>query len=99
MSKLIILYGHPDDPARFEQRGTQRHIPYAIEHMKGITGAGNRALSTLDEGPPPYSRTSQLAYDNMGHLRANVGSDDGKAVIADLGNFSTGGTTLLIAEP
>ena len=29
----------------------------------------------------------------------NVGSDDGKPVIADLGNFATGGVALLITEP
>lgn len=100
MPKLIILYGYPDDPARFEEYDTQRHIPCAIEPMKGVTGAGNlHVLSTLDGRLPPCCRISQLAYDNTGDLRANVGSDDGKAVIADLGNFATGGVTLLVAEP
>ncbi len=100
MPKLITLDGHPDDPARTLEYDTQRHIPNASEPMKGVTGTGNLpALSTLDGGPPPCYRISQLAYDNTGDLRANAGSDHGKAVIADLGNFATGGVTLLIAEP
>ena len=45
MPKLIILYGHPDDPARFEEGGTQRHIPYAIEHMKASPEPGTEPLA------------------------------------------------------
>jgi uncharacterized protein (TIGR02118 family) len=98
--KLIILYGHPDEPPKFEEYYARRHIPYAIEHMRGVIGAENlQVLSTADGGSPPYYRISQLAYDTMSDLRASIGSGDGKAVLADLRNFATGGATILITEP
>ncbi len=46
----------------------------------------------------PYYRISELAYETMEDLRSGIASEDGKAVIADLANFATGGATLLIAE-
>jgi len=97
--KLIILYGQPADPAAFEDYYANRHIPYATAHMPGVTGAENlRVFGTPDDDRPPYYRISQLAYASMDDLRAGITSDDGKAVIADLANFATGGATLLIAD-
>jgi uncharacterized protein (TIGR02118 family) len=101
--KLIILYGRPDDPAAFEDYYANRHIPYASEHMPGVTGAENlRITGTGDGGPgegePPYYRVSQLSYASMDDLRSGLASAEGNATIADLANFATGGATLLIAE-
>ena len=99
MPKLIILYGPPSDPAAFEDYYARRHIPYASEHMQGVTGVLNlRITGTPDGTAPPYYRISQLTYDTMEDLRAGIASADGKAVIADLANFATGGATLLIAD-
>lgn len=99
MPKLIILYGHPVDPAAFEDYYATRHIPYATERMPRVTGAENlRIVGTPDGDPPPYHRISQLAYTSMDDLRAGIASDDGRAVIADLANLATGGATLLIAD-
>jgi uncharacterized protein (TIGR02118 family) len=89
----------PDDPAAFETYYLKRHIPYASEHMPGVTGAGNlRIVGAPDGAAPQYYRISQLTYDSMDDLRSGLASDDGKATIADLANFATGGTTLLIAD-
>lgn len=39
MAKLIILYGHPTDPAAFEDYYTHRHLPFAAQHMPNVRGA------------------------------------------------------------
>lgn len=99
MAKLIILYGHPDAPAAFEDYYTNRHIPYAAGHMPGVRGAESlRVTGTPDGGPAPYYRISQLSYDTLEDLHAGISSQDGKAVLADLDNFATGGATVLIAD-
>lgn len=99
MAKLVILYGHPRDPAAFEDYYANRHIPYASEHMPGVTGAENlRITGTPDGGRPPYYRISQLTYDSMHDLRDGIASADGTAVLADLANFATGGATVLLAD-
>ena len=38
-ARLVILYGHPADPAAFEDYYANRHIPYASKHMPGVRQA------------------------------------------------------------
>ena len=40
VAKLVILYGHPADPAAFEDYYANHHIPYAGKHMPNVRGAG-----------------------------------------------------------
>ena len=75
MTKLLILYGNPADPAAFEDYYISRHIPYATGHMPNVRAAENmRVLSTSDGGPAPYYRVSQLSYDSVADLRAGITS-------------------------
>ena len=99
MAKLMILYGHPADPAAFEDYYASRHLPYASKHMPNVRGAENmRVTSTSEGGPAPYFRVSQLSYDTVDDLRSGIASEDGRSTIADLADFATGGATLLIVE-
>lgn len=99
MPKLIILYGHPDDPAAFEKYYAHRHLPYAGEHMPNVRAAENmRIVGTSDGTAPAYYRIAELTYDSLDELRAGIASEDGRSVIADLDNFATGGAALLIGD-
>lgn len=99
MAKLMILYGHPRDPAAFEDYYANRHIPYAAEHMPNVRGAENmRVISTPDGSPSPYYRVSLMSYDSVDDLLAGLASGDGQSTIADIANFATGGAALLIVE-
>lgn len=99
MATLIILYQHPEDPAAFEDYYANRHIPDAAEHMPGVTGAQNlRIIGTPDGEPSPYYRVSQLSYESLDDLHAVITSAEGKAVLADLANFATGGVTVMLAD-
>lgn len=99
MAKLIILYGHPEDPVAFEQYYTERHLPFAAEHMPQVRDAENlRATGTPDGAAAPYYRISQLTYDSLDELHAGIASDEGRAVLADLDNFATGGATVIVTE-
>lgn len=99
MAKLVILYEHPADPAAFEDYYADRHIPYASEHMAGVRGAEHLRITATPAGDkPPYYRISQMTYDSVADLQAGIESDEGRAVLADLDNFATGGATVLIAD-
>lgn len=99
MATLIILYGHPDDPAAFEDYYAHQHLPYAGEHMPYIRGADNqRILGTPDGSTAPFYRLSVLSYDSPDELQAAITSEGGRRVLADLDNFATGGVTLLLGE-
>jgi hypothetical protein len=56
----MILYGHPADPAAFEDYYANRHIPYASRPMPHVRGAENlRVLRAADGSPAPCYRVSQ----------------------------------------
>jgi hypothetical protein len=38
MPKLVIPYGHPEDPAAFEDYYANGHIPNATDHMPNVVG-------------------------------------------------------------
>jgi uncharacterized protein (TIGR02118 family) len=96
---MIVLYGQPDDPAAFEDYYATRHIPFATEHMPGVTGAENlRVIGTPDNDRPALYRISQMTYEDADTMHQAVTSDGGRAVLADLDNFATGGATVLLAD-
>lgn len=98
MVKLIILYGPPEDPEAFEDYYANHHLPFA-QKMPNVRGAElSRVIGTPDESEPPYYRVAQLSYDSVEDLRAAINSEEGRAVLADLPNFATGGVTMLITE-
>jgi hypothetical protein len=47
---------------------------------------------------PPYYRVSCLSYATISDLQAGIASQPGRAVLADLETFATGGATILICE-
>jgi uncharacterized protein (TIGR02118 family) len=54
-------------------------------------------VTTL-EGPAPYHLIAMLTFDSLAAIQAALGSPEGRATAADLGNFATGGVDLYIAD-
>ena len=99
VAKLVILYGQPEDPSAFEDYYANRHIPYATDHMPNVIGAENlRVIESPGAEAPPYYRVPWLAYASISELHAGIDSHPGRAVLADLENFATGGATILVCE-
>ena len=98
MVKLSVLYGHPKDPAAFEQYYAGTHMAIAGT-MKGVNRVElSKAIGAPDGGKPAYYRMADLYFDDVDHLQRVMGSPEGKATADDLANFATGGVTLLISE-
>jgi uncharacterized protein (TIGR02118 family) len=71
MAKLLIVYGHPNGPAAFEDHYADRHLPYDAEHMSGVVGDKNqRIVGTADGTTPAYYRMSQVGYGTIEDRRA-----------------------------
>lgn len=98
MRKLIILYGHPmTQPSR----GLLRQAPhplrertYARSHWgreRPCGGNARRRTSSLLPGLPAH-------LPQHGRPVLRYSPQEGKAVIADLDNFATGGAKRLIAD-
>jgi uncharacterized protein (TIGR02118 family) len=98
MVKLIVAYGHPEDPAAFDQHYAETHRPLA-QKIPGLRRfEAGKVLGTADGSPPPYYFIAELWFETPDELQAAMGSPEGQAAAADVGTFASGGATLMIAE-
>ncbi len=98
MTRLTVLYGHPRDPAAFDRYYHEVHIPIA-RRMTGLTGwtIGKCESATPGE-PPPYYMIVGLYAPTRADLDAVLASPEGRATVADVPNFATGGVTFLFDD-
>jgi uncharacterized protein (TIGR02118 family) len=100
MIQLNVLYGHPTDPAAFEAYYAGTHMPLAGRvlgpHVKAIYTT--RCMPDQNGAKPAYYRVATLLFDSMDKVQQALGMPDGRAVVADLDNFATGGYTFLMGE-
>lgn len=98
MAQVLVLYNTPADPAAFDHYYHQTHIPLA----KTIPGVRSYLINSgpvqnLAGGSAPYL-VAELTFDSMADVGAALSSPEGQAAAADVGNFATGGATLLIFD-
>lgn len=98
MIRLTVLYGHPDDPAEFDRYYRHVHIPLArkMQGLKGWTIGKCQSASPTEQ--PPYYMIVGLYADSRADMEAILESPAGKATVADVANFATGGATFLYDE-
>lgn len=98
MIRLTVLYGHPDDPSEFDRYYNEVHIPLARK-MQGLKGwtVGKCQSADLAEQPAYYMIVGLYA-DSREDMEAILDSPEGKATVADVANFATGGATFLYDE-
>ena len=97
MAQLLVLYHTPADPAAFDRYYHATHIPLA-KKIPGLRSysISDGAVQSL-AGSAPHL-VAILTFDSMADLNAALTSPEGQAAAADLGNFATGGATLLMYE-
>lgn len=90
--KLMVLYGHPPNPAEFERYYLGVHMPLVAT----ITGARRmeaaKCLPQADGSPPAFYRAFEMWFDGPEHMAAVLGTPEGTRVRADLANFTAGTT-------
>jgi uncharacterized protein (TIGR02118 family) len=95
---LYALYHAPSDTAAFDAYYASTHAPLA----KKIPGLRSYQISKghvhSPTGAAPYYLIADLTFDSVQAIQDGLGSPEGAATAADLGNFATGGVTLLIFE-
>jgi uncharacterized protein (TIGR02118 family) len=97
MIKLTALYGHPTDPATFESYYAATHMPLVAKVSGVLRHEKAQVVGTPAGDKPPYYRMFEAWFESEEALGAAMGSPEGKAVVADLANFATGGVTILIS--
>lgn len=96
--KATLLYGHPTDADAFEKYYAETHLPIAAK-MQGLTKLElTKFVSAPDGGKAAYYRMAELYFPNAKGMQQTMESPEGKAALADLSNFATGGVTMLIGS-
>jgi uncharacterized protein (TIGR02118 family) len=98
MAQLIALYKKPADVAAFDAYYYSTHVPLA----KKIPGLRRYGVSTgpvaSGAGESAYHLVAVLDFDSLATLQQALGTPDGQAAAADLGNFAQAGVELLMFD-
>ena len=97
MHVLTVCYGHPADPAAFDDYYTSTHVPLAGK-IPGVASYTYRHCDSLDASPPVYYLLAELAFPSGEALNAGLSSPEGQAAAGDVPNFATGGVTMFVAH-
>jgi uncharacterized protein (TIGR02118 family) len=96
--QLIVLYHHPEDPARFDAHYEATHAPLtsAIPGLRGYTV--QRPSPGPDGSSPAEHLVATLVFDDEAAFAIGMGTPEGKAAGKDIAAFATGGVTMLSGE-
>jgi uncharacterized protein (TIGR02118 family) len=96
MHVLTVCYGHPANPAVFDDYYMSTHKPLA-EKIPNLLSYTIRHCASLDASAPPYFLIAELAFESAAALGAGLSSPEGDAAVADVPNFADGGVTMFVA--
>jgi uncharacterized protein (TIGR02118 family) len=98
MLKVTVLYGHPASPEDFEKYYEETHGSIAGQ----MPGVARFELTKFNAGPggsrPAFYRMAELYFASKEQMQMSLDSPEGRATLADLDNFATGGVTFLTGE-
>ena len=97
MVKLVVTYGHPEDPEAFEKYYDETHMPIAANiPAKKVEIA--KLVGTPEGEPASNYRMAELYFDSLEDLQTTMGSPEGQAAVNDIPNFATGGVDVAVAQ-
>ena len=98
MVRLLVLYGQPEDPAAFDKYYEEVHIPIARK-LKGLKKwTVGKITGTADGKSSPFYYAADLYMESRAAFEELLASPEGRAAVADVPNYATGGATFLFTE-
>ncbi len=98
MAQLVVMYKTPKDATAFDKYYFEKHIPLA----KKIPGLRKYEVSegpvATPAGPSGYHLVALLHFDTLAAIQAAFGSAEGKAAVADVQTFATGGVDIYMFD-
>jgi uncharacterized protein (TIGR02118 family) len=90
MIRLLVFYATPDDPAEFDRRYREEHIPltWKLPGLKAFRISSGQVTST--EETAPYLIAS-LEFATAADAEASLASPEGQAGAAHAAEIATGG--------
>jgi uncharacterized protein (TIGR02118 family) len=98
VKRILVLYGHPEDPKAFDRHYREVHVPLveAMPHLHAFEYSDG-GLEAADAASP-YHLVATLDFASGDALQAAMSSPEGVTATADVANFATGGATVLTMD-
>lgn len=98
MTRLLVLYGHPENPDAFDTYYHDIHVPLA-KCMKGLKKwTIGKVQPAPDGGQSPYYYIADLYADSRADFEAILATPEGKAAVEDVPKFASGGVTFVYTD-
>jgi len=94
--QVYVCYGHPTDPAGFDEYYERTHADLA-KKVPGLVRFTIGKVEAMGGGEPPYYVVATLGFESAESMAAGLASPEMAAAGADVANFATGGATMFRA--
>jgi uncharacterized protein (TIGR02118 family) len=98
MIRVTVIYGLPADASAFDAHYKDVHCKLVAKMPRLRHFTYSRGGVASSDAGKPVHLLAFLDYDSKADLEASLGSEEGKAAVADVANFADGGATILTAE-
>ncbi|MBM6591407.1 EthD family reductase [Brevibacterium sp. RIT 803] len=95
MHKLLVLYPEPTDRAAFIDYYTTTHLPLAKQLPGMLSWSYSVDITADEDGNSPYFAIFEAEFPDKGTFASAMASPVGQDVAADVGNYATGGATIV----
>lgn len=96
--RLTVAYNPPADPAAFLDHYAKVHEPLVREIPGLASFEWSKVIGTPTGDTPRYFVLAELTFASMDAFGAGLGSPEGQATAADVGNFAPDGAEMFISE-
>ncbi len=97
MSKLVVLYKKPADPAQFDKHFREIHVPL-VKKMPGLRGCSYGPASALDGSEAVFFWTFIGTFDSFKAIHEALATPEGQDVVADIPNYYPDAPTILYLD-
>jgi uncharacterized protein (TIGR02118 family) len=95
--KVVGLYGQPADPAGWDQRYAEEHLPLAAA-IPGLRAQRAAKVRATDGSESPYYLVGELVFDDLDAVQAGVSSPEGQAAVTNFAELAPPGSLMLVVE-
>ena len=97
LTKLIVMYPKPANPAQFDQHFRSVHMPL-VQKMPGLRRFSYGPAKGVDGADGAFFWVFVGTFDSVDAIQAALGSPEGQAAVADIPNYSPAAPTILTLE-
>ena len=96
--QLTVVYGHPEDPAAFDEHYASVHAPLASKVPGLVSYTSHEADPGPDGSPAEHYLVAVLTFADRESFLAGFGGEEGQAAVRDVPGFASGGASMLSGE-